>query len=343
MNSSVVAVQQTTPRLGFLGVGRIGTRRMVTLAASGAGRIAAIADSVVERAVQARAVAPDAHVADSLDALLELDLDGIVIATPPALHAEQCMRALGHGVAVFCQKPLARTAAETRAVVAAARAANRLLGIDLSYRFTAAMQSVRNAVRSGDIGTVYAANLVFHNAWGPDRGWARDPALAGGGCVLDLGVHLVDLAFWVLDFPAVKRVDSQLFAGGNRLQRDGRDGRGEVVCEDFATATIELATGATVRMACSWELHAGRDAIIEATFHGRDGGAVMRNVDGSFFDFTAELHRGASAGVLCSPPDDWGGRALIDWSSRLADGARYDVGVETAVVVAETLDAVLGR
>ena len=63
------------------------------------------------------------------------------------------------------------------------------------------------------LGRTYAVDLVFHNAYGPDKAWFYDPALSGGGCVMDLGVHLVDLALWALDFPAVTKVSSTFVAG----------------------------------------------------------------------------------------------------------------------------------
>src|SRR3546814_15615705 len=96
----------------------------------------------------------------SLDALLEQPLDGIVIATPSALHAEQSIRALERGVPVFCQKPLGRTGAEVRAVIDAARAADRLLGVDLSYRGTAGMRALRDHVRAGQLGQVHAVDQI---------------------------------------------------------------------------------------------------------------------------------------------------------------------------------------
>jgi predicted dehydrogenase len=331
------AVAGTLPRLGFLGVGWIGLNRMQALAQSGRGLVAAVADSSPERIAAAMGAAPAAVAAHSLDALLELDLDGVVIATPSALHAAQAVRVLEHGVAVFCQKPLARTAAETRAVLDAARAADRLLAVDLSYRHTAAMNSLRDAIRGGAIGDVYAADLVFHNAWGPDAGWARDPSLAGGGCVIDLGIHMVDLALWVLDFPRIVSVSSQLFARGRRLEKLPTE------CEDHALAVIDLDDGRVVRLACSWESSTGRDAVIAAEFFGTGGGAALRNVNGSFFDFTAELFRRNSSEVIAAPPDAWGGRALVEWSTRLQQGAGYDPAVETLADVAAVLDAVLGR
>jgi predicted dehydrogenase len=337
MTTLVDTRAEAAPRLGFVGVGWIGRNRMDALAQSGAGLVAAIAEPSADRLARARSTAPQATAVRDFDELLQLDLDGVVIATPSALHARQCLQALEQGIAVFCQKPLGRSAAETRAVVDAARAADRLLGVDLSYRWTAAMQAVRDLVRRGDLGSVYAVDMVFHNAYGPDMGWARDPALSGGGCVIDLGIHLVDLALWVLDFPDVLSVRSELYARGRRLRIPA------AVCEDHATATLELPAGVTVRMACSWESSTGRDAIIEVAFHGPEGAAIMRNVDGSFYDFTAEHCRGASSELLAAPPDDWGGRALVEWSRSLAGGAGYDPAVEQLVRIAETLDGVLGR
>ena len=265
------------------------------------------------------------------------DIDGVVIATPSAFHAEQCIRALGRGAAVFCQKPLGRTAAETQAVIAAARAADRLLAVDLSYRFTDGMRRIRELVQSGELGRVYAVDLVFHNAYGPDKAWFYDPALAGGGCVMDLGVHLVDLALWVLGFPAVSDLSARLFAGGEPL--GGRNDR----VEDYAVATLTLETGAAVQLACSWRLQAGCDAVISAAFYGTDGGARLGNVDGSFYDFTAERFRGTARETLSTPPDAWGGRAAADWASRLAAGARFDPAAERLVDVARVLDRIYGR
>lgn len=331
------SVGRTRPRLGFLGVGWIGRHRMEAIARSGAADVAVLADAAPEPLGAARHVAPDAMVATSLEELLDAELDGIVIATPSALHAEQAVAALERGLAVFCQKPLARTAGETRRVIDAARAANRLLGVDLSYRYTSAVRRIAPLVREGELGRVYAVDLVFHNAYGPDKPWFRDPALAGGGCVIDLGIHLVDLALWVLGFPRVERVTSRLFAGGEPVMAPA------AVVEDYAEARLDLAGGTVVRLACSWNLSAGRDAVIEAAFYGTAGGAAMRNVSGSFYDFVAERYRGTAREVLASPPDEWGGRAAVAWARRLGEHAAYDPDVERLAEVAAALDAMYGR
>ena len=327
----------TAPRLGFLGVGWIGRHRKAAIAETGLATIAALSDPSDEMARAAAELAPDAAVVPDLDAILDLGVDGVVIATPSALHAAQSVRALERGAAVFCQKPLGRTAAEARAVVDAARAADRLLAVDLSYRHTAGMVAIRDLIARGELGRVFAADLTFHNAYGPDKPWFYDPALSGGGCVMDLGVHLVDLALWALDFPAIVRAESHLMAGGEPLA--GRTDR----VEDYAVATLELATGAVIRLACSWRLQAGRDAVIAAAFHGTNGGAALTNLDGSFYDFTAERYRGTAREILATPPDAWGGRAAADWAARLAAGARFDPAADRLADVAAALDRIYGR
>jgi predicted dehydrogenase len=325
------------PRLGLLGVGWIGRHRMQAIVETGAVEVAGIADASPEMAAEAGKLAPHARMVSGLDELLDLGVDGVVIATPSALHAEQSIRALERGAAVFCQKPLGRTAAEAEAVVDAARAADRLLGVDFSYRFTAGMRAIRELLRSGELGRIYAVDLVFHNAYGPDKPWFYDPALSGGGCVMDLGVHLVDLALWTLGFPGVTGVSAKLFAGGEPL--DARPAQ----VEDYAAATLALDTGTAVQLACSWRLQAGRDAIISAAFYGTTGGAALRNVDGSFYDFVAERYRGTAHETLSAPPDPWGGRAAAHWAMRLAAGERFDPEAERLVEVARVLDRIYGR
>ena len=324
------------PRVGFLGIGWIGLSRLKALAERGAIEIAAVADPRDEGAQAALEVAPRARRAAGLDALLEMDLDGLCIATPSALHAEQAERALRRGLAVFCQKPLGRTAGEAARVVEAARASGRLLGVDMSYRFTDAMRRVRDAVHQGIAGPVHASDLSFHNAYGPDKAWFADRSLSGGGCAMDLGVHLVDLALWVLEWPRVEGVTSRLYREGRRLAPGDPD------VEDFAAIGLDLDGGGVVRIACSWWLPAGRDAVIEASFYGRDAGLAMRNVDGSFYDLRAELFRGTSAEALSRPPDAWFGRAAASWGDRLAAGAGYDPSVERLVQVHRVLDRVYG-
>jgi predicted dehydrogenase len=305
----------TRPRIGFLGTGWIGRHRMAAIRETGAVEIAAIVDPSEDCAREAQAIAPEAVVLPSYAALLDAGMDGVVIATPSALHAAQSIAALKRGLAVFCQKPLGRSASEVRDVVAAAEAADRLLGVDFSYRHTAAAAALAGLLRSGELGHIFAADLTFHNAYGPDKPWFYDKAQSGGGCMTDLGIHLCDLILWLTGFPAADDVTAQMFAEGKPL------GPGQV--EDYAVAAFSLASGAAVRMACSWRLHAGQDAVIEASLYGTRGGASLRNVGGSFYDLELLRLQGTASERLVAPPDDWGGRAAAGWARQLACDARF--------------------
>jgi predicted dehydrogenase len=323
------------PHVGFLGVGWIGRNRMEAILADGAVEAVAVADPSPDCVAAASALAPQAQVVDGLDQMLALGLDGVVIASPSALHAGQTLQALRAGAAVFCQKPLGRTADEVHEVHEVSRKSDRLLMVDLSYRYTAAAVAVRDLIGSGAIGRVRAVDLTFHNAYGPDKPWFYDPALSGGGCVMDLGVHLIDLALWTLGWPQVEEVEAQLLCGDAPAQRDQ--------CEDYAIATLRLSGGTLVRLACSWRLQAGREAVIGADFFGSAGGAALRNVAGSFYDFTAERFCGTTSEKLASPPDAWGGRAAVDWARRLAGGERYTPEAARFEDVARVLDRIYGR
>ncbi|MGH7908069.1 MAG: Gfo/Idh/MocA family protein [Candidatus Binataceae bacterium] len=331
-------IRSKTPRIGFLGSGWIGRMRMESLSRSGAAEISAIADPSPQARIEARAIAPQARILTHLADLLEQELDGIVISTPSASHAIQALAALEKGIAVFCQKPLGLTAAEARSVVDAARQANRALGVDFGYRLTAGMRLIRSLARSGELGKIYHLQLSFHNCYGPDKSWYYDRKLSGGGCLIDLGIHLIDLALWLMDFPPTRALSSSLFHDGREIAANDF-----VSIDDHALASIRLGEDAIANISCSWKRAIGQDAFFQVIVHGAAGAAEMCNVDGSFYDFRACHYHGRGRRVLCSPPDEWGGRGLIDWARRLGDGGVFTDDAMQFVRVAEVLDTLYGR
>ncbi|MEZ0495084.1 Gfo/Idh/MocA family protein [Sphingomonas sp. IW22] len=319
--------------LGFVGTGWIGRHRMAALIDSGLARAAAVLEPDAASLEEALVVAPDAVVMNDLDALLALPLDGVVIATPSALHADQAIRALSVGHAVFCQKPLGRDAAETQRVLACARRVDRLLAVDFSYRRAVAVERMLAMIATGGIGKTHFVDLTFHNAFGPGKPWFRDPALSGGGCLIDLGSHLIDLLGGVCGPLEWKSIHAALFAGGCPIS-------GRSACEDLALVQMRARGGPLVRLACSWDLPAGVDAEIEARFTGTRGALRFANVAGSFYDFTLDHLEGTRATRLANPPDEWGGRAAVAWARRLSESRAYDPAAGTLGWAAETLDAI---
>jgi predicted dehydrogenase len=335
-----LAAATRRPRLGFVGVGWIGTHRMHAVASSGLADIVVIADQSSTAADEALK-----HVAESASSarvasyaeLLESELDGVVIATPNAEHPAQAHAALNSGHAVFCQKPIARTYAEARSIVDAARVSDRLLAVDYCYRAVAGVPELRTLVRDGSIGEVFAVNLIFHNAYGPDKPWFYDVRQAGGGCVIDLGIHLIDLMLWALDYPGVGEVRSRLYRQGALLQASPAE------AEDYADIQLQLATGATAHLECSWNLSAGCDAVIEASFFGTRGAVRLRNVQGSFYDFRVDQCEKTRSWQLGTPNRTWGGVSICDWVRKLALSPRFDAAAERDIEAHRVLDAIYGR
>jgi predicted dehydrogenase len=326
------------PRLGFVGVGWIGANRMRFVAESACAEIVALADVRPDVAnAAAQSIAPVKPALRSFEDLLDSDLDGIVIATPNADHLPQCLAALDRGVSVFCQKPLARTRTEVARILQRASEKNRLLATDFCYRHVAGVPELKTRIRTGAIGKIYAADLTFHNAYGPDKPWFFDARSVGGGCFMDLGIHLIDLLLWATDYPTLQRVSSRLYRNGELLPPPFEQ------LEDYATAELLFSSGLTARLACSWHLSAGQDAVIEATFFGTEGAVRLRNLNGSFYDFVVEQYEGTRTRTLSEPSRDWGGVGICNWVKQLATNPGFDPEAGRIEDVHRILDEVYRR
>jgi predicted dehydrogenase len=326
------------PRLGFAGLGWIGSQRMKVVAESGLAEIAAVCEPnqrSLDKACESLESEPT--VCSSYDELILEPLDGIVIATPNTLHEPQAVLAMLRGLPVFSQKPLAISSRGTRRLLQLAQQRRLPLGVDLSYRHLAGMPELRARLQAGEIGDIVAVELAFHNAYGPDADWYYDMDRAGGGCLLDLGCHLLDLCHWLVGARTPTRVQSMCSRNGRRLPKPVSEP------EDFAVADIEYQSGTHVHLSCSWRASVGCGAIISARLFGTKGGAELRNVDGSFYDFEIALHRGTDRNVLAAPPDSWSGRALLAWAQALRDQNAIVGDDGHLAATANLIDRIYGR
>jgi predicted dehydrogenase len=327
------------PRLAFVGLGWIGVHRLNTIATSDAVEIAALYDEQPGACEAASQIAPSAAIISSYDEILEDSIDGVVIATPNAFHVTQTVAALRAGISVFCQKPLGCNVPEVWQAVSAAKESNCLLGVDFSYRFIPGMQQIRKLVQGGELGQIFSVDLKFHNGYGPDKKWFYERAASGGGCVLDLGIHLIDLALWTLNFPRIADVTSALFHQGNTLRQPYEE------VEDYAVARMRTVDDVVMNLTCSWNLHVGADAEIEVCFYGTEGAASLRNINGSFFDFAAERYQRSQRELLYETGSDgnWAGLAALDWCERLAHGEKFTEHTEEFLSSAAVIDRIYAR
>jgi predicted dehydrogenase len=313
---------------------------MRAVAENGASEIVAVSDQNTDAAQNAlQQIIHQTPTAQpkTFDALIDSELDGVVIATPNAEHPSQTRAALEAGCAVFCQKPLALSYPEALSLVETARRADRLLAVDYSYRHVAGVPEMKRLLNSSELGEIYAIDLIFHNAYGPDKPWFYDVKQAGGGCVIDLGIHLIDLLLWTLAYPRIDAISSTLYRGGSLLQGVPTEP------EDYASAEIHLATGAIARLACSWRLPAGCDAVIEASFYGTHGAVRLRNVQGSFYDFQVDHCERTQCKALGAPSTDWGGVAIRNWARQVGTRRGFDPSIQRDIEVHRIIDAIYRR
>lgn len=326
-----------TPRIGFLGMGWIGRMRLDALARAGAGEVAALCDADAERLAKAGEQYPQAAAFTDLETLLKEAgpaLDALVVATPNAFHCRQGLAALERGLSLFIQKPLGVAADEVDRLLEAARTADRLLDVDYTYRGLKSALQLREMVRSGGLGEIYHAEATFHNAYGPDKAWCFDPAIAGGGAFLDLGVHLVDLVLTCLDRPRAEITD---IASWRRdlAEYPGIDG--------FTAVDFRVVEGPRCRAVTSWRAHTGKDCEFRLVLHGSAGTGEIRNLGGSFFDFELARKVGRSEEVVVSDHREWMDRGILAWARRLAENPHFDAAAEVNRHIARVVDVVYGR
>lgn len=188
------------------------------------------------------------------------DLDAVIVATPNAFHAPVAIAALEAGCHVMVEKPMATSGDEAQRMADVACARGRILTVNLPRRFAAPYKAARAMLDEGAAGEIYAATASIVRRSGiPGYGsWFTTAALAGGGALLDVGVHILDVALWLLDEPRVIAVSATT---NDRLGRAGRGlgawgiDRGTVGTfdvEDTVTAQLRCAGGLVLTLDVAW-------------------------------------------------------------------------------------------
>ena len=180
----------------------------------------------------------DAPAFESMAALLGEKPDAIVVASENARHREFTEAALDAGIPVLCEKPLASTLADGRAMVRKAKERGVAMATAFPCRFHPAAERACRAIRAGDIGALRAVSATNHGQVPP--GWFIDPALSGGGAIMDHTVHVVDLLRWMTGAEIVS-----VYAEKGRL-RDG------IQVEDLGLVSMALSNGAVATLDASW-------------------------------------------------------------------------------------------
>jgi predicted dehydrogenase len=215
--------------------------------------------------------------------------DLVSIATPNVFHAPLAIQAFAAGAHVLCEKPMAMNAEEGRSMLAAAKKAGRRLMINFSYRFSPATYFLKQQVDAGVLGSVYAGRTVWHRRRGMPGfgGWFGQKKLAGGGPLIDLGVHRLDLALWLMGHPRPQWVLANTFAP-IATRKALEQGKAYDV-EDSAFAMIRFADGAMLDLEASWAVNQGPNEFMETRLYGTEGGLIQNNV-GEGYEFSSTIH-----------------------------------------------------
>ena len=243
-------------RFGVIGAGAIAQlAHLPVLAKMRGAELVALCDNdgPKARALADRFGVPDAFT--DIDELLEFDeLDAVIVATPNHLHEPHVLSALAAGLDVLCERPVAVTAKGVDRILNAATKAGRKVVVANNHRFRSDVQALDRFLRGGELGKLQACAPLVPAAR-LDRGVAPAPRRGGWRVLLDHGLMLIDLAFWLLDFPAVARVTAHMERGrgAKRSTRrcSSRSARGRPSLTGTSTAPTSARGAVWVRGAAA--------------------------------------------------------------------------------------------
>ncbi|MCC6628973.1 MAG: Gfo/Idh/MocA family oxidoreductase [Chloroflexi bacterium] len=267
-------------RVAVLGLGWPGQRHLEAYLKQSDVEVVVIADANPALLAQTLAASGVRRGCASYEEALALaDVDAVSICLPNALHAPAAIAALEAGRHVLCEKPLARTVAEGEQIAAAVARSGRVFMMALPNRFRPENLALKRLVDTGGLGEIYYARAGWlRRVWNPIvRGWFIQRELSGGGPLIDLGVHMLDLALWYMGNPAPAAV-SGVACAPFRERVAARVG--PIDTEDFASALVRLSDGRAVAIEASWVGHTEHQDHVFCALLGDRGGANVERFAG---------------------------------------------------------------
>jgi len=250
-------------RLGVVGLRNIGQGHVASAQKVPDAEIVAFADSDPNRLREACAKSGSVRTFANAQQLFEdKDVEAVVLAVPNHLHASMAIAALDAGKHVLVEKPMSRNAAEARDMLAARDRAGKVLMVGMNQRFRQEHLAVRELIRGGELGDIYYGRTRWcmqrpgAGLWA--RGdWFLSAEKSGGGAMLDMGVHRLDLALHLMGFPRVKSVNAATFCRLANIEMAQR-GKGAMHVDEAGVALIHFSNGAALVLEASYYLNAPR-------------------------------------------------------------------------------------
>jgi predicted dehydrogenase len=270
-------------RVGVIGTGSIARMHLNAYAANPDVDLVAVSDINLDRA---KAVATEYGAAraysDPNELLADDGVDGVSICTWNNSHASWAIAAVEAGKHALVEKPLSRTYTEALELQKVVQAHDRVVQVGFVRRHSPNCQVLKTFIDAGDLGDIYYAKATCIRRMGNPGGWFADKEVAGGGPLLDIGVHVLDLCWYLMGAPTATAVSGNTYSYlGNRANittmprykvSDYDPTKNSV--EDMANAVIRFDNGASLLLDTSYSLHATKDAL-EVSVFGDKGGADL--------------------------------------------------------------------
>ena len=273
-----------TVRIGIIGCG-IGSEHADAYALDERARMISLAGLDLRRCpeIQRKHNIPHLY-AEYADLLHGADIDAVSICLPNDMHLPVTLAALDAGKHVLIEKPIGLSSHEGAEMVAAAKAAGKVLGIAFSKRHRHDVELLKQQVIAGQLGRVYHAKAFWWRRSGiPGIGsWFTDKERSGGGALIDIGIHVLDMVLWLMGNPTVTAVTaasySELGPQGKGQWQGGRfkidlDSPFEV--DDYTTAFLRTAEGATIQVDAAWAAYTHHTDEMGVSLLGSKGGGQI--------------------------------------------------------------------
>lgn len=272
-------------KVGVIGCGGIANgKHLPALAQVEAVELVAFCDLEIARAEKAKQTygTADAAVFKDYQVLLKLDLDAVHVLTPNSSHAPLTIAALEAGCHVMCEKPMAKTSEEAKAMIAAAEKTGKRLTIGYQNRFRTDSEYLHTVCEAGDLGEVYTAKAhAIRRRAVPTWGVFLDEEAQGGGPLIDIGTHALDLTLWMMDNYKPKYVVGnayhKLSSTKNAANAWGAWDPEKFTVEDSAIGFIVMENGATIYLESSWAINSLDVKEAKTTLMGTKAGADMND------------------------------------------------------------------
>lgn len=287
-------------KVGLIGMGAIAeSTHLIYLSGHPSVSVEAIVDIDGQRAEEVAKRHGVPHFFTTIEEMIRnVSVKAVFICTPNQTHISIAKKAAEKGIHVFIEKPIGVDLQEVKSYLAIAEENNIKTMVGMVHRFRHDVRILREYIEQQKFGDIYYVKAKYYRRRGTPKGWFTNKALSGGGAIMDIGVHVLDLAWWLIGSPKVKSLSGKTVnALGNyetkyvsswESTNQGLNVNQVFDVEDFGAAWIRFSNGTVLSLETAWAMNGAEDESITIEILGDKGGATLsplaiyEEVDGIF-------------------------------------------------------------